>query len=108
MFEADLFVRFTQCGGDGVFIAGLDASAGKTDLTAVLAQGVGAAREQDLRAAVALDQADQHGGLDVGGIRRQQVGQFRSVPPLPGGRRIQRMQGPDQSGGRYRQSSAAA
>ena len=89
--KRDFLVALADRRGNGTDVAGLDASARETDLPAMMAQAVGAAGQQHLRALLARHQAGQHRRLDRR-PGRQQVGEFLMVPACLHGQVRQRMQ----------------
>ena len=57
MTQADFFMRFAKRGRDDIVIVGFDPAAGKTYLTRMMAQAVGAAGQQHLQAGIAAEHA---------------------------------------------------
>jgi len=66
--DADFFVSLAQGGSEQIFVAMIEAAAGKGDLSAMTGKAIGTARIEDLEDAVAMNQRDQHsGGFFVAG-----------------------------------------
>ena len=79
MTQADFFMRFAKRGRDDIVIVGFDPAAGKTHLTRMMAQAVGAAGQQHLQAGTAWHQSHQHRRIHGRHII-EQVGQFIEIP----------------------------
>ncbi len=60
--DADFFVRLAQRGVEQGRVDGIDASAGKRNLSAMARDVIGAADVDDVKFAVALEDRYQHGG----------------------------------------------
>ena len=83
--KADFFFGLAQRSGGGVLVVRLRASAGEADLPRVVAQMIGALREQHVHVIAAVDQRHQHRGMC--GLAAAQRAAIAGHLRLPGGRR---------------------